>query len=168
MSSFETDFVKSSNCLYEQFVSLLIKWTDFNIIEGFSKNDLCRHQVPWFMYLTLHSSQPRKSLAGNTPLAVFPLHLVAIHTNSKFTLRIHSVQTEDGGITRITHFLNTFDSSLLATLQETLLLYGCTVDWASFSEIAIWYRCLQQWPGEGNGTPLQYFCLENPMHGGAW
>ena len=22
--------------------------------------------------------------------------------------------------------------------------------------------------GEGNGTPLQYFCLENPMHGGAW
>ena len=23
-------------------------------------------------------------------------------------------------------------------------------------------------PGEGNGTPLQYFCLENPMDGGAW
>ena len=22
--------------------------------------------------------------------------------------------------------------------------------------------------GEGNGTPLQYFCLENPMEGGAW
>ena len=22
--------------------------------------------------------------------------------------------------------------------------------------------------GEGNGTPLQYSCLENPMHGGAW
>ena len=22
--------------------------------------------------------------------------------------------------------------------------------------------------GEGNGTPLQYFCLENPMDGGAW
>ena len=21
--------------------------------------------------------------------------------------------------------------------------------------------------GEGNGTPLQYFCLENPMNGGA-
>ena len=21
---------------------------------------------------------------------------------------------------------------------------------------------------EGNGTPLQYFCLENPMDGGAW
>ena len=23
-------------------------------------------------------------------------------------------------------------------------------------------------PGEGNGTPLQNSCLENPMDGGAW
>ena len=22
--------------------------------------------------------------------------------------------------------------------------------------------------GEGNGTPLQYSCLENPIYGGAW
>ena len=27
---------------------------------------------------------------------------------------------------------------------------------------------LQNCPGEGNGTPLQYSCLENPMDGGAW
>ena len=24
------------------------------------------------------------------------------------------------------------------------------------------------WCGEGNGTPLQYSCLENPMDGGTW
>ena len=24
------------------------------------------------------------------------------------------------------------------------------------------------WNGEGNDTPLQYSCLENPMDGGAW
>ena len=30
-----------------------------------------------------------------------------------------------------------------------------------------WYsQCLAL--GEGNGTPLQYSCLENPMDGGAW
>ena len=29
-------------------------------------------------------------------------------------------------------------------------------------------RCLLQFSGEGNGTPLQYSCLENPMDGGAW
>ena len=23
-------------------------------------------------------------------------------------------------------------------------------------------------PGEGNGNPLQYSCMENPMDGGAW
>ena len=27
---------------------------------------------------------------------------------------------------------------------------------------------LETSPGEGNGTPLQYSCLENPTEGGAW
>ena len=27
---------------------------------------------------------------------------------------------------------------------------------------------LERSPEEGNGNPLQYFCLENPMDGGAW
>ena len=25
-----------------------------------------------------------------------------------------------------------------------------------------------RFPGEGNGNPLQYYCLENPMDRGAW
>ena len=25
-----------------------------------------------------------------------------------------------------------------------------------------------RYPGEGNGNPLQYSCLENPMDGGTW
>ena len=29
-------------------------------------------------------------------------------------------------------------------------------------------KCLLSRVGEGNGTPLQYSCLENPMDGGAW
>ena len=29
--------------------------------------------------------------------------------------------------------------------------------------LAVWV-----WAGEGNGTPLQHSCLENPMDGGAW
>ena len=27
---------------------------------------------------------------------------------------------------------------------------------------------LEKADGEGNGTPLQYSCLDNPMDGGAW
>ena len=30
-----------------------------------------------------------------------------------------------------------------------------------------WWQ-LELRSGEGNGTPLQYSCLENPMDGGAW
>ena len=30
------------------------------------------------------------------------------------------------------------------------------------------FRTSAPFCGEGNGTPLQYSCLENPMHGGAW
>ena len=30
------------------------------------------------------------------------------------------------------------------------------------------FSMLQLLRGEGNGTPLQYSCLENPMDGGAW
>ena len=29
-------------------------------------------------------------------------------------------------------------------------------------------RGLGRSPGEGNGNPFQYSCLENPMDGGAW
>ena len=32
---------------------------------------------------------------------------------------------------------------------------------------SIW-QCLEVFLGEGNGTPLPYSCLENPMGGGAW
>ena len=30
------------------------------------------------------------------------------------------------------------------------------------------YRYIYTYIREGNGTPLQYSCLENPMDGGAW
>ena len=30
------------------------------------------------------------------------------------------------------------------------------------------FRVFKPNVGEGNGTPLQYSCLENPMDGGAW
>ena len=42
----------------------------------------------------------------------------------------------------------------------------------SKSSLDIWkfLVCIMLKPstGEGNGTPLQYFCMENPMDGGAW
>ena len=46
---------------------------------------------------------------------------------------------------------------LLACLK-IIVLHCCRLFGAS---------CMVQ-PGEGNGTPLQYSCLESPMDGGAW
>ena len=37
----------------------------------------------------------------------------------------------------------------------------------SLSDLHI-YAVVPSFTGEGNGTPLQYSCLENPMDGGAW
>ena len=46
---------------------------------------------------------------------------------------------------------------------------NCTYPFTLVGERA---PALESWPccltGEGNGTPLQYSCLENPVDGGAW
>ena len=50
------------------------------------------------------------------------------------------------------------DDSLHLSAIEYFLFEACMVVWAS----------LVAQTGEGNGTPLQYSCLENPMDGRAW
>ena len=43
--------------------------------------------------------------------------------------------------------------------------------WSAWLHRSAWWRIeagLTWWIGEGDGTPLQYSCLENPMDGGAW
>ena len=42
-------------------------------------------------------------------------------------------------------------------------------NWARLAVLAFFeLALLSLYNGEGNGTPLQYSCLENPMDGGAW
>ena len=59
---------------------------------------------------------------------------------------------------------------------------GFSTHWYFLSELFLWwlpndflissflifFDFLEQENGEGNGTPLQYSCLENPMDGEAW
>ena len=64
-------------------------------------------------------------------------------------------------------------------------LPGCRFHWhiIALSKLPMWFSCkefacnagdvgsipgLGRSPGEGNGNPLQYSCLEGPMDGGAW
>ena len=71
-------------------------------------------------------------------------------------------------------------SSVHGILQARVLDWGAT----AFSDLHVYYIipqltvflkatifiyfCFKVLLGEGNGTPLQYSCLENPMDGGAW
>ena len=45
-------------------------------------------------------------------------------------------------------------------------VYGVAQSWTRLKQLSSSSSILCQ--GEGNGTPLQYSCLENPMDGGAW
>ena len=40
--------------------------------------------------------------------------------------------------------------------------------WIKVRSSMMYNQEINTWLGEGNGTPLQYSCLENPMDGGAW
>ena len=47
------------------------------------------------------------------------------------------------------------------------------IEWVNMYKSApqskVWYLDMNAMCfGEGDGTPLQYFCLENPMDGGDW
>ena len=58
-------------------------------------------------------------------------------------------------------------SRLVEAPSQLLLL------WSLPEKLKLKSGCLQLIPptrncGEGNGNPLQYSCLENPMEGGAW
>ena len=58
---------------------------------------------------------------------------------------------------------------ILEIKQLQISLVEIYISWLRDSkEIKSIYVVLAQLLGEGNGTPLQYCCLEKPMDGGAW
>ena len=48
------------------------------------------------------------------------------------------------------------------------LYVTCCFSLAAFNLLSLCLVFVSLISGEGNGTPLQYSCLENPMDGGAW
>ena len=64
------------------------------------------------------------------------------------------------------------DNQIVRLFQSTNLDLVCDSYWKSFRNLiasigSVW-EVLHIIYGEGNGAPLQYSCLENPMDGGAW
>ena len=67
-------------------------------------------------------------------------------------------------------------SSVHGIFQARVLEWGAIAfskynNWPILKDMYIKHVCVPTYfnvLGEGNGTPLQYSCLENPMDGGAW
>ena len=55
-------------------------------------------------------------------------------------------------------------SLFLNLLIQWITLVGCERTSFAYLELNLLGHII----GEGDGTPLQYSCLENPMDGGAW
>ena len=53
-------------------------------------------------------------------------------------------------------------------LFSRLVLSDSASPWTVACQASLSFTVFQCVCGEGNGTPLQYSCLENPMDGGAW
>ena len=72
---------------------------------------------------------------------------------------------------RIPNHLTCLLRNLYAAQESTVRTGLGTTDWFQLGKEhvkAVYCTLLNLYAGEGNGTPLQYFCLENPMDGGAW
>ena len=63
------------------------------------------------------------------------------------------------------HYLHRFRTNLSFSYGDLIKICNRNVTLKTKSHLIRYGRLTI---GEGNGTPLQYSCLENPMHGGAW
>ena len=59
-------------------------------------------------------------------------------------------------------------SERLITLNLSFLVAQLVKNLPAMQETWIQYLGMGRSPGEGNGSPLQYSCLENSMNRGAW
>ena len=103
------------------------------------------------------SSHSGKEPGDNTKYCPCPSHPL---TSSEVTLQMSSRS-------RTPHHTQPRASRILfpvGFLQEVLIPTAEEYDPAFPND----YEKVVRGHGEGNGTPLQYSCLENPMDGGAW
>ena len=66
------------------------------------------------------------------------------------------------------HFPVFTNIASLFCIPETTIMSHTSIKTQTFKKFADISIFNNGFPGEGNGTPLQYSCLENPMDGGAW
>ena len=108
------------------------------------------------------SISPSNEYSGLISFRMDWLDLLAVQRTLKSLLQHHSPKAS---ILRRSAFFTVQLSHPYMTTGKTIALTRRTfVD----KVMSLLFNMLSRLVGEGNGTPLQYCCLENPMDGGAW
>ena len=92
---------------------------------------------------------------------IFFLSLIFLKLSLFYHVVLLSAVQQSESLIHYVHFLKRFPSPI--GHHRVLSSLCCN----SRSLLSISYPVVCIW-GEGNGNPLQYFCLENPVDRGAW
>ena len=134
----------------------------FPSIRVFSKESaLC---IRWPKYWSFNFSiSPSNEYSGLISFRMDWLDLLAVQGTLKSLLQHHSSKAS---ILRCSAFLMVQLSHPYMTTGKTIAL----TRWTFVGKVmSLLFNMLSRLDiGEGNGTPLQYSCLENPMDGGAY
>ena len=106
---------------------------------------------------------PSKEIPGLISFRMDWLHLLAVQGTLKSLLQHHSTKPS---VLRCSAFF-------IVQLSHPYMTTGKTIALTSRTFVAkvmsLFFNMLSRLVnGEGNGSPLQYSCLEHPMDGGAW
>ena len=141
---------------------LLLLFSIFPSIRVFSKESVLCIRWPKYLSFSLNIS-PSNEYSGLISFMTDWFDLLAVQRTLKSLLQHHSSKTS---ILRCSAFFTVQLSHPYMTTGKIIALTRRTfVNKVMSLLFNILSRLVM---GEGNGTPLQYCCLENPMDGGAW
>ena len=129
--------------VFSNELALLIKWPknwcfSFSISPSNEYSGLISFKIGWFDLLVVQGTL--KSL-----LQHYSSKASILQCSAFFIVQLSHPYMTTGNTIALNRW--TFVSKVMSLLFNTLSMFVI---------------------GEGNGTPLQYSCLENPMDGGAW
>ena len=136
---------------------LLLPPSIYPSIRVFSNELVLR--IRWLKYWSFSFSiSPSNEYSGLISFRMNWLDLLAVQGTLKSLLQYHSSKAS---ILRHSAFFIIQPSHPYITIALTRWTFVGKV-------MSLLFNMLSRLVGEGNGTPLQYSCLENPMGGGAW
>ena len=155
-----------SNRVFSNESVLPIRWLkywsfSFSISHSNEYSGLISFRIDWFDLLTVQG----------TPKSLLQHHsskLLILWRSSFFVVQLSYTYVTTGKTIALTRW--TFVGKVMYLLFNILSRFGDSDGKASAYNAGDPGSIpgLGRSPGEGNGNPLQYSCLENPMDGGTW